>query len=204
MGYSIRQIDAPPAEPVTLAEAKRQCSITDSDGTTHDALLTRLIVAARAHAEKFMNRRIIQQTIELVLDGWPVQNILELPGGDVREIVGVFYRDSDDAEQQWSSAEYRLDDAANPARLFPKQTYVFPGHINLPAAIRVRYKVGFAPSTGSPTDYAANVPEAIKLAVLMMVATWFENREDTIVGTISSQLPLGVEALLQPYRVYTL
>lgn len=201
MGYSIREIEAPPAEPVTVAQAKAHCVITPASDTTHDAVLERYIKAARAHAEKYMGRRIIQQTIELVLDSWPWENFLELPGGQLRELVTVYYRDTDDAEQTWSSAEYRVDDAPVPARMFPLRGFTFPAHVALPSPIRVRYKVGYPPGTGSPTDYAANVPEDIKQAILLMVGTWFENREETIVGTISSQLPLGVEALLWPHRV---
>lgn len=200
MGYSIREIEAPTARPVTLAQAKAQCNIESAD-LNHDVLLERLIKAARQHAERYMGRRIIEQTIELVLDGWPVEGYLELHGGELRELLAIYYRDSDDVEQTWAAAEYRADDAAIPARVFPLRGYSFPGLSGLPASVRIRYKVGYPPGTGSPTDYAANVPEDIKQAILLMVGTWFENREETIVGTISSQLALGVERLLWPYRV---
>ena len=47
-----------------------------------------------------------------------------------------------------------------------------------------------------------NVPEDIKLAVKMMVNTMYERREDVIIGTIVAEMPLGVKALLMPYKTY--
>jgi hypothetical protein len=38
-------------------------------------------------------------------------------------------------------------------------------------------------------------------AMLLMIGHWYANREAIIVGTISSELFLTVEALLFPYRV---
>jgi hypothetical protein len=43
-------ITAVATEPVTLAEARLQCKV-DADDTTHDAVLTALITAAREFAE---------------------------------------------------------------------------------------------------------------------------------------------------------
>ncbi len=49
---------------------------------------------------------------------------------------------------------------------------------------------------------ATDVPAAIKAAILLMVADFYENREDTVVGVGLDvrPLPRGVDALLAPYR----
>jgi hypothetical protein len=47
-----------------------------------------------------------------------------------------------------------------------------------------------------------SVPEDIKLAIKMLVNTMYERREDIIVGTIVAETPLGVKALLMPYKTY--
>jgi hypothetical protein len=39
----------------------------------------------------------------------------------------------------------------------------------------------------------------MRQAVLMLVAHWYENREAIVVGTISSEVSLGVNQLLSPY-----
>jgi uncharacterized phiE125 gp8 family phage protein len=45
---------------------------------------------------------------------------------------------------------------------------------------------------------ASAVPQAIRNGMLLLVANWFENREQAIVGTIVSELPWGVEACITP------
>lgn len=37
-------------------------------------------------------------------------------------------------------------------------------------------------------------------ATLMIVAHWYANRESVVVGTISGELPMSVDFLLNPYR----
>lgn len=44
----------------------------------------------------------------------------------------------------------------------------------------------------------------IRLVVLLLVGHWYENREASVTGVSVSTLPLAVEALLQPYRIYGL
>lgn len=41
---------------------------------------------------------------------------------------------------------------------------------------------------------------AIKNAILLILGHRFANREDVVIGTISSPLPNGSRSLLQPYR----
>jgi len=42
---------------------------------------------------------------------------------------------------------------------------------------------------------------SIRAACLLILGSLFESREDVIVGTIPSQLPLGSRSLLTPYRI---
>lgn len=55
-----------------------------------------------------------------------------------------------------------------------------------------------------PAEFDANamvVNDAVRAALLLKLGDLFANREDTIVGTIASELPSGSKALLMPYRV---
>ncbi len=45
-------------------------------------------------------------------------------------------------------------------------------------------------------DSADKVPKRMAQAMLMLVAHWFANREAVVTGTITTQVPLAVEALL--------
>lgn len=49
-------------------------------------------------------------------------------------------------------------------------------------------------------DGEGDVPERLRLAALMLVADWFENREAVNVGTSVVPMPHGVRWLTQPYR----
>ncbi|MBF7956132.1 head-tail connector protein [Rahnella victoriana] len=44
----------------------------------------------------------------------------------------------------------------------------------------------------------------IRAAMLLLIGHWYANRESVVVGDNVVTLPLAVESLLQPYRVYGL
>ncbi|MBY5942774.1 head-tail connector protein [Halomonas sp. DP5N14-9] len=43
---------------------------------------------------------------------------------------------------------------------------------------------------------------SVRTAMLLLIGHWYENREAVVVGTITSEVPMAVEALIQPYRIY--
>jgi len=43
---------------------------------------------------------------------------------------------------------------------------------------------------------------AVSVAMLLLIAHWYENREAVVVGTITATLPLAVQSLLQPHKIY--
>ncbi|KFK98127.1 head-tail connector protein [Serratia sp. Ag1] len=56
--------------------------------------------------------------------------------------------------------------------------------------------------TAVPGDDAIGllVDDDIKLAVMLLVGFWYENRETVNIGNISTVLPYTFEALVEPYR----
>ncbi|HDU8664131.1 MULTISPECIES: head-tail connector protein [Serratia] len=44
----------------------------------------------------------------------------------------------------------------------------------------------------------------VRTAMLLCIGHWYANREAAVVGASASKLPLAVESLLQPYRIYGL
>lgn len=45
------------------------------------------------------------------------------------------------------------------------------------------------------------VSDDIKLALMLLVSHWYENREPVNIGNITTTLPFGIEAILKPYRI---
>src|SRR5690554_3005952 len=55
--------------------------------------------------------------------------------------------------------------------------------------------------TGEPTDeHALVLDDDLTTAMLLLISHWFENREAVVIGTITSELPMAVDALIKPYQ----
>jgi len=50
-------------------------------------------------------------------------------------------------------------------------------------------------------DTAELVPDNLKQAIRMLVAHWSEHPEAVVMGTIATEVPMGVNVLLQPLRL---
>ena len=46
-------------------------------------------------------------------------------------------------------------------------------------------------------------PADLEQAQLLVIGHWFENREQTITGTIITQLPMGVQEIIAEYRTFS-
>lgn len=53
--------------------------------------------------------------------------------------------------------------------------------------------------TGDLTSIHATAE--IELAVLMMSAHWYENRETVVIGTITAEVPFSFKFILNPFRI---
>lgn len=51
---------------------------------------------------------------------------------------------------------------------------------------------------------ALALDDDITTAMLLLVGHWYANREGVVIGAITAEVPMAVEALLQPYRIYGL
>ncbi|MFI3308931.1 head-tail connector protein [Ewingella allii] len=53
-------------------------------------------------------------------------------------------------------------------------------------------------------DDALLLDDDIRSAMLLCIGHWYANREGVVIGETAVNLPLAVQALLQPYRIYGL
>lgn len=57
-------------------------------------------------------------------------------------------------------------------------------------------------ATPAPGSYELPLPGAVVAAILLMAGHLYANREAVVTGTISTALPMSVQFLLAPYRVW--
>ena len=183
---------APSSTAVTLAEAKQHLRV-DSDFDDDDAYITTLIEVATDLVEQFTRRRLITQTYNLYYDQFP--DYISLQVGIVASVVHIKYRDTSNVEQTLASSNYVLDDKIKPGRIYVATNGNFPDTYDRPNAVEVEFTVGSA---------AADVESALKQAMLITVGRYYEQRQDVVLGTIATELPLMVEYILTPYRLLEL
>jgi hypothetical protein len=176
-GYSVELATGGVTEPVTLAQAKEYARI---DGSSEDSLITSLITMARTHCESYIGKCIVLKTVTITSFTYPYQ--FQMPYGPLTNEANISKCVTLDQNGVETPLNYQVN-----AGLFPKlfilggaQSYKF----------KLIYSAGFT-----------TVPEDIKLAIKMMVNTLYERREDfSDLQAIPS--PLGVKALLMPYKTY--
>lgn len=199
-------VTGPSSEPLTLAEVKNHLKI-DSD-TTDDTLVTALIVAAREQAEKATRRQLMPATWELQMDGFPpYENLgqyvasingtlceywreIRLSNSPVQSITSIIYDDSNGNPVTWDAANYITDVVSEPARITLAPSSAWPIPVFRANSVRIRYVAGYA--------NAAAVPQGIKQAMLLMIGSWYDNRDDSM-----KRYPSAVDALLSSYKVFT-
>jgi phage conserved hypothetical protein, phiE125 gp8 family len=180
---------APATEPVTLAEVKTRLRI---DGATDDAGVSRLIAAATRHTESVCRRAFVTQTWTLVLDAFPCGSIA-LPLPPLQSVDEITYVDSNGATQTLANTEYVVDKAGMIGRVHRAYQKQWPTTRTQPMAVRVKFTAGYGAAAAVPADLVS--------AMMLLVAHWDQNREPVVVGTITSNLPLSVDALLAPYVI---
>ena len=179
---------APTGTAISLAEAKQHLRV-DSDYDDDNAYITALIGVATNQVEEFTRRRLITQTYNLYFDVFPPYIDLQL--GIVQSLTHVKYYDNSNSLVTLAASEYDLDDKIKPGRIYQSNNGSFPDTYERPNAVEVEFVVG-----GTADD----VEDAIKQAMLIIVGRYYEQRQDVVVGTIATELPLMVEYMLTPYR----
>lgn len=182
----LTQTVAPAIEPVTLAEMQTQLRI---DSGLDDSTLSILITAARENVEHYQKRQHITATWAMTLDAFPSGDIV-LPWPPLIAISSISYEDVAGATQTWLSANYQVDITGEYGTVSPIPTATYPStEAGRKNAVTVTYTAGYGTT-------ASDVPQSTRLAVMMLGAHWYENREPVVVGTISSELPLHVKTLI--------
>lgn len=190
----LKLLTPPAVEPVSLSEIKLHLRI---DGTTEDTLLNALITTARQHVEAITRQALIQQQWQLVLDDW-WDDVLELPLPPLVSVDAITYKDAAGTTNTLPSSDY-IYETVGVGRLRLAEGKAFPTvELHPFGAIKITFTAGYGTDAGS-------VPAPIRHAIKLLVGHYYENREAVIVerGANIMQLPMAVDALLAPYRVWS-
>jgi uncharacterized phiE125 gp8 family phage protein len=180
------------AEPVTLAEAKRQCRMVEDD--SQDDFLCDLIAPARAYCERRSHGHVfMRRSFTDSFSRW----------GDYLEVwrrpifvdddnpITVAYTDEAGTEAEYEG--FLAPVGRHPLRVYPGIDDEFPG-LGSGGAISVTYTAGYPEGS---QDEAMLIG---KRAMLLLIGHWFENREGVVVGQASHEVELAVQSMLDELR----
>jgi len=174
--FTLTRITAPAATPITLEEAKAQLRVDHED---EDLLIQHYIDAATAWLDGpagILGRCLVTQSWQMDLDAVTGPILLPFPDSEIDSAVFT--------DAAGSDLDYRID--RRDQRLLVQPLAGF----GRPAAIT------FTAGYGAPAD----VPAAIRQAMLLLIGHWYEHREAVSLGASPSALPVAVDTLLAPYR----
>ena len=188
--HRIEIVTPPAAEPLTLSEVKAQLRIEHNDD---DTLIARLIQTAVAYIDVVgtVGKAMISQTWGEWIAPNPSTVLLSL--GPVQSVSAIRFYDTDNVLQTATLSDFFVLGTKGRTTIRPKPSKAWPTTFDRDDAIKIEYVIGFG---GSPSD----VPQTVRHGLMMLVAHWYENRENELIGTISKTLPHGFEALIDYER----
>ena len=187
MFVSTKEVDAPSyTNVVSVSDMKEHLRITHTDD---DRYLEALRDAACSFVEAYTNRAVTgARTVEFNYSGF--SSVLELPRGPVNQINSVRYTTSLGASPTYltsAAGDWYFDTNREPAVVrFPSPPSANTDDV---APVVISAEIG------------GNLPRAMKHAILLLVAHFYENRQSVVTGTIATEVPLGLRSLLNPFRI---
>ena len=188
--HRVQLITGPSVEPISVADAKRHLRVEHSDD---DLLIKRLIETAVSMVDVtgVLGKAMITQTWGEWFAPNPSQIVLSL--GPIQSVSAIKYYDTDNALQTDTLSNYFVLGTSGRTTIKPKSGYNWPTTFTRDDAIKIEYVIGYG-------DTFRDVPSTVRHALFMLVAHYYENRENELIGTVSKTLPFGFEALIDSER----
>jgi len=182
--------------PVTVIEARKHLRV---DLTDDDVEIYNLIRRATEYAEDYTGRAFCDQVFTKYCDAWAMK--FALHRRPIVSVDSVKYIDANGTQQTLATSVYRVDTAGGRITLAYGQSWPMLRYVT--NAVEIAYTAGYG-TTQSP---AGVVPEDLKHAVLMLVASWYEQKEDFVRGRGGADaVPtmIGARSILDANRVYAI
>jgi uncharacterized phiE125 gp8 family phage protein len=171
----------PVAEPLTLAEVRRQCRV---DLTDEDPLLSALVVAAREHVEACIGRALVTRTYQYALPA--TSEPFELPMPPFGALTLVESLDEDGAATTITSADYTLDTVP----FVP--TLEVTGLPTDAESLRVTYTAGYAAGAASSVlTITTNATAGATVTIGGVTYTW---RAALTTPAVANEVKIGATA----------
>jgi hypothetical protein len=193
---TVSVITPPSGLAVSLTDMKAYLVIT---GTADDALLTAFIQAATEAAKQYLKRSILEETLELTMDGFnefdddrilalgPGVHTASVPyilgGGNeidlayppVKSVTTIKTFDRANTEATFSNTLYQLD--GDGGRVYLNESVTWPSDLRARAAVKVRYVVGYTA-----------IPAPIVQGIKQHVAAMYECRDACSMPEVSKSI----------------
>lgn len=180
-------ITTPAADtPISLAEAVLQSKIVSS---ADNALVTEDIEAATEAAQDVTGLQFVSATFTWTFDCFPASNVFAVPRSPMSAVTSIKYIDTDGVQQTWDAASYDKDFTSIPGRIALAFGESWP---TIRGGAIDQVEVVFVAGYGDADD----VPSHYKQAIVLIVADWYKNREDSTTGFSTSQIPWHAMRLL--------
>lgn len=188
----------PEADVLELADVKMHLRVDEDDDAAQDDLIEALIAAATDYLDGYsgvLGRCLISQTWKLRFDYCFPSWRIPLPLAPLISVDAIEYVDAEGVTQTLSPSVYQVIDGPA-AAVQPAYGQAWPAPRSQARAVTITFTAGY----GATAD---KVPAPLRAAMKLLVAHLFEHRE-AVVGVdnrdSSAPLPLGVDALVAPYR----
>lgn len=190
---SLTKTSGPVVEPVSLADAKLHLRV---DSEADDLYIAGLIQAAREWCEVYTDRTFVHTQYAMTLDTFPWE--IELPRPPVAVAAAntattITYAQEGGTTATLASSQYRVDRTAEPGVIRTVYAGTWPSHLLDQNSVTVTWWGGYG-------EDGTKVPRAVKSAILMLVGSWYENRQAVLSGSVPKELEFGVRALLDSIK----
>ena len=202
---SVSLVTPPAGEPLSIQEMRSQVRLGDDGSQDADLLLWG--TAARMDTEAYTGCAWMQQGVDVRFAHFPFdRSPIVIPIRPLVSVSGIDYLDASGALQTLDPTTYVVD-APKPVAGIPEcgrvmlafGTFYWP----FPPAMRVINGVTIHCVVGYGT--AAQVPPTPKVAMKLLLGTWWLNREGgEIIRGSADILPYGIDRVLDPFKLEVL
>ena len=184
-------LTVPAVEPLSLDQAKAFLRVEHGDD---DDVIAALIAGSRIHVESQTRRALITQSWRISADCWPQDGRLQILPAPLQALSAARVFDFEGMAHDVDIQAFVLDKGASLLAFAP---WALPAPGRVAAGIALDVTVGYG-------DAASAVPEALRQAIRLLVAHWYDNRGLIAVGQQVAELPATVSSLIAPYRMLSL